>query len=370
MNMTKRLICALVAVFFIVTLLFMGCSDNTAKNNVTGTVSPDESLNIIWQDKEIRISISKIMDFGAVEMEAATIDSENKESIRQIKGVLLEDILKEYLDISLSDIYSLRFTAGDGYAIEVPPEVLKEREIILAFEMDGEPLEEESLPLRSVIPDERTMYWVRNLVEVSLIEGHDIKEITGIVFIDSLVKALETHDYNYYGSNDEAVLTADLLMEFREKQEQDFIMMISSDGLKKNEKKEIFKDGYLKITGDGAPAFMDPDIPNGMWVKDIFSLFYGQTAYVSAFQSMGMFETAVVKGNSGVYLESIIGSAGLVESENYILRALDGYTVEVGSEDIGKGLIYMDEEKQLNVCFEELEDKYSIKNLLSIEDKK
>ena len=370
MRIIKRPGFVVIAAFLTISFLFAGCSGNAAKDSTAAAGSSDEMLTIIWQDKEIRISISEIMDFDTVEMEAATVDSENKESIRHVKGVLLEDLLKEYLTISLSDIYSIRFTAGDGYAIEVPPEIVQEREVILAYEMYGKPLEEKKKPLRAVIPDERTMYWVGNLIEIELIEGHDIKEITGIVFIDSLVKVLKIQDYDYYGSNDRAVLTADLLMEFREKQEQDFIIMLSSDGLEKNEEKEIFKDGYLKITGDGAPAFLDPELPNGMWVKNIFAIFYGQTAYISALQCMGMFENVEAEGKSGVYLENIVKEAGLAESENYILRALDGYTVEISSEDIGRGLIYVDGAEQLNVYFKDLEESYSIKDLLSIENKK
>jgi len=83
-----------------------------------------------------------------------------------------------------------------------------------------------------------------------------------------------------------------------------------------------------------------------------------------------MFENIEVKGKSGIYLENIVKEIGLAESENYILRALDGYTVEINSEDIGSGLIYIDEGQQLNVYFEYLEDSYSIKDLLSIENKK
>ena len=370
MKIIRKTIYAVIGIYIIMSLLFVGCFSNTSKDDITGTESTDEVLTVVWQGEWTRIKISEIMEFNAVEMEAATIDSENEESIRKVKRILLEDILKEYLDISLSDIYSIRLSAGDGYAIEVPSEIVSEREIILAYEMDGEPLGEESRPLRSVIPDERSMYWVRNLVKIDLIEGYDIEQVKGIVFIESLVKVLETQDYDYYGSIDKAVLTADLLMEFREKQSQDFIVMLSSDGLGKNEKKEIFKDGYLKITGEEAPAFLDPDIPKGMWVKNIFALFYGQTAYVSALQSIEMFKNAEAEGKRGVYLESILERAGLVDSESYILRSLGGYTVELDSEDIGEGLIFIDEEGQLNVYFEKLEEKYSIKDLLSIENKK
>ena len=351
-------------------LLLAGCADGTGKDDIESAGPPDEVLTIIWQGKETEIAISEIMGLDIVEMEAATIDSENNDSTRLVKGILLKDLLEQYLAVELSDIYSIRFTAGDGYAMEVPPEVIKERDIILAYEMYGEPLEEKKKPLRVVIPDERTMYWVGNLAKIDLIEDREIKEITGMVFIDSLVKVLEAQDYDYHGSIDKAVLAADLLMEFREKQEQDFITMLSSDGIEKKEEKEIFKNGYFKITGDGAPAFIDPELISGMWVKNIFTLFYGQTAYVSALQSIEMFENIKSDGNNGIYLDNIIEKTGLIQSDNYILRALDGYTIEISSENIGKGLIYIDERQQLNVYFKDLEDSCLIKDLLSIENKK
>jgi DMSO/TMAO reductase YedYZ molybdopterin-dependent catalytic subunit len=363
--MLKRLAIALMMIIT-VTILFSGCSSSRGKTSG----SPDEVLTIVWKGGETEIRISELMDLDYVEREISAIDSENEDCVRLVKGVLLEDVLNDYIGIGLSGICSIRFSAGDGYVIEIPPETVEKSEIILAYEIDGEPLQEESKPFRAIIPDERTLYWVKNLVEVELIEGDVQNKITGVVFIESLIKVLETEDYDYNGSIDKAVPAADLLMEFREEDEQDFIKMISADGLEKNENKEIFEGGFLKIDGEDSPVFLDPEIPRGMWLKDIFAIFYGQTAYISAAQSIEMFENTQVEGKKGVFLKEIMEKAEMEEYINYLMRALDGYSVEVSSLDLENGVLYINEDGQVCTYFEELGKKYAIKDLLSIENKK
>jgi len=164
--MLKRLAIALMMIIT-VTILFSGCSSSRGKTSG----SPDEVLTIVWKGGETEIRISELMDLDYVEREISAIDSENEDCVRLVKGVLLEDVLNDYIGIGLSGICSIRFSAGDGYVIEIPPETVEKSEIILAYEIDGEPLQEESKPVRAIIPDERTLYWVKNLVEVELIEG-------------------------------------------------------------------------------------------------------------------------------------------------------------------------------------------------------
>jgi hypothetical protein len=331
--------------------------------------SAGQSLTIVWVGEETVIDVSSIMEMDAVEKEVSTINSDNEESTRKVKGILLEDVLKSYLDISMDEIYSMRFSAGDGYGIEVPPEVLRNAEIILAYEIDGGPLEDDVKPFRSVIPEERSMYWVKNLVNIELFQNRGEKEINAIVFIDTLVKTLSQQDYDYYGNMDKAVLAEDLLMEFREGDSQDHIIMISSDGLEKNELTEIFREGFIKITGENAPAFVDPEIPKGIWVKDILMILYGHTAYASAARALKVFEETMQGEKSGITVQDLVNETGLSTSAGYILRALDGYTVELTADELRGGLLYFDEEEQLNIYFEGLPGKYSVKNLLSIENK-
>ena len=53
--------------------------------------------------------------------------------------------------------------------IEVPHEILAARDIIFAYEIDGKPLAEKAKPIRAVLPEERAMYWVRNLKTVEIL---------------------------------------------------------------------------------------------------------------------------------------------------------------------------------------------------------
>ena len=52
----------------------------------------------------------------------------------------------------------LRFVAGDGYMMEVPKKWWLP-DIILAYEIDTSPYRK-TKPVRAIVPEERSMYWV------------------------------------------------------------------------------------------------------------------------------------------------------------------------------------------------------------------
>ena len=47
-------------------------------------------------------------------------------------------------------------------------EYLMEHDIILAFGIDGQPLDEESIPCRIIIPKSDSAYWVRMLKRIEI----------------------------------------------------------------------------------------------------------------------------------------------------------------------------------------------------------
>lgn len=58
----------------------------------------------------------------------------------------------------------IRLSGSDGYSIEVPAEILANRDIILAYLVNGKSLDERKQPLRAIILEERAVYWVRTLI--------------------------------------------------------------------------------------------------------------------------------------------------------------------------------------------------------------
>lgn len=337
--------------------------DNTSQN--AGSDSDKITFSGLGEDKEISVEELKIIE--PVDVVASTINSDNEKSTRKVKGILLENILKKYFEKSQKDISAIIFFAGDGYSVEVPNEIVSSRDIIFAYEMDGRPLDSESRPFRAVIPDERTLYWVKNLVKIEIIEDRVGAELNKIVLIDTAVSTITQQDFDYYGVKDKAISTGELLNKFSEDNLSGPIYIESSDRLKKVEELNIFEKALIKISGEEAPAFLAEDLPKGMWVKNVLKFSYGSTVYFSLDEALAAFENKQVDNFKGLAVKDILNEVGLPETQTYLFTALDGYSVEIKSSDIEKGLIYLNEKGEPETYFKDLPKNSVVKNLLSIE---
>lgn len=75
-------------------------------------------------------------------------------------GVEMGTLLEKY-NLTKEDVKSIRFSGADGYDVPMTNDYIKEHEIYLAFGIDGEPLEEDSIPCRVIIPESDSAYWIR-----------------------------------------------------------------------------------------------------------------------------------------------------------------------------------------------------------------
>ena len=167
--------------------------DNNSSNSIS-TVSNDK-ITLIWDsDTKFEISVDEIKDLSYVVKEIKrTNDDEEIIDQYPIKGVTLKDLLLNF-DKKIEDLDYIRLTAGDGYSLEVPNHIVHNKDIILAYEIDNMPLKENTKPIRVFIPEEEAMYWVRNLVEISMvalksnISSQDNNTADKIIFFESLIK--------------------------------------------------------------------------------------------------------------------------------------------------------------------------------------
>src|SRR5699024_1534893 len=130
--------------------------------------------------------------------------------------------------------------------IDIPSEILKNRDIMLVYEIDDKPLFEDSQPLRVVVPDERAMYWVKSLSKIEIIddgEGEQANNETNeIVIFDTAISNLEQQDYEYYESMDKAIKTEELLSKFASDNMEGKIFIKAVDGLEKGESNQVFRE--------------------------------------------------------------------------------------------------------------------------------
>lgn len=357
----KRSVITILAVLLATSFLLPAC-----KSSTSGEASEAaEGLIVEYNGQETVISMDEILELDETEREVTPTSKEDEEvETRQVKGVLLEDLLQEYIGISQEDPQAIRLIAGDGYSIEVTEDLLMTRDIILAYEMDGRPLDILSKPLQIVIPDVFEMYWVRNLVRIEIVGSRAASDIGVIVMVKS--RASQVPDYNYYYSTGagDAALISEYLIESGEEPENVYIKSV--DGLEKNEKPDTFKSAYLKYTGEDSPMFISEDIPKGMWVKNILYFTYGNTAYYSADSGFEVLDMEDIGGMDAVSISDIFSECGLEQSDKYVFEALDGYSVEIDKGSIGSGYLYIQENGLPAVYFKGMPDSNNVKDLLYI----
>ncbi|WP_432402577.1 molybdopterin-dependent oxidoreductase [Wukongibacter sp. M2B1] len=344
----------------------------TACSNKAMKASEENSTNKITEitikgleDEDKTVSVSKILELDPVTKEMESITSSGEINKKKVKGASLEELLKLY-ETSQKDYSGIRFVAGDSYSIVVPKEILGKREILLAYEVDNKALDEKSLPLMSAIPDERSMYWVKNLVEIELLE-EEVSVSNRVVFLETAALKLNQEDYTYYESVDKAVQVTDLIGTKSEEIDKKGVHLKAVDGLEKNEDIEVFKTGYIKTTGKDIPLFLSPELPKGMHVKNILLFSYDGTTYFSLTQGLESFEKKTIEDNEGITLKSILKEVGLAKVDKYLCTAEDGYEIEISADDVNKGLIYPQNEGGFTLMFEGMPKNTKVKGIFSIE---
>jgi hypothetical protein len=318
------------------------------------------------ESTDIELTVEEIKDIEPVTVDATAVSSSGEENQYTVTGPLFDDLLKKY-GKSQKDLAAIRLVAGDGYSIEVPPEVLQSRDLILAHTIDGQPLDEKTKPIRAVIPEERAMYWIRNLVKIEVLESAPQAEVGKVYILETLISQANAEDYTYYESTDRAVKVEELLALLGLDNLPDTASFVASDGFEKNEQMDIFSKGYIKFTGEDAPLFLSPDLPKGMYIKNIYLCTMGDTALVSQEMAAEVLGTKEVEDKTGVDLKELINGTGLADADNYLITAADGYTVEILREDREKGVVFKNSKGQITTFFEGLPKNTQVKDFLSIE---
>ncbi len=330
------------------------------------TLAAEDKLVITGFEKDMEISVAELKELPVIEKTVVSVNSSGSESEYTITGALFSDLLKNY-GKSQQNLKAIRLVAGDGYAIDVDETILKNREIILGYLYNGQPIEERYQPVRSVIPEERAMYWVKNLVKIEIVDFVKPLQSSSIYFLETAITKVNQTEYTYYDSVDMAVKVSELVEKISLTNSSRAVGMVAADGFEKSEETAIFDDGYLKVTGDYAPMFISPDIPKGMYVKSLLFVNYGDSAICSTTQALEVLENITVDENNGIKISRLFKKTGLLPAEKYIFKAVDGYEVEILAADIDKGIIYLDEKGRVRSYFQDLPKNTSVKFLYSIE---
>ncbi len=319
----------------------------------TGEVANAQQLTIVGgTNGDIVLSGEEVKGFEALDISTVSVNSSGTEKTVEAKGTLLQDIL-EANGLSQLDYGSIILTASDGYSIEVPSEVLETRDIIIAYEINGEEVD-----LRTVVPDERAMYWVKFISKIELLDPKQAEEIkrisiieTNIFFSTEPFGAMTPEDYNYNGSIDKAVPLNDAVLLGRSRKDE-FVTIVGLDGWSKTERWELAAAQYLKITGEHAPMFIGPDLPEGMRMKQTLMFKYGDECLLSG-------EMATLKleeEQKPLTLLSLLELAEMSYTEDDVISVMYGngvFHVVIPADELSKAEIKFEDGKLLMNYYDE-----------------
>ena len=120
----------------------------------------DEIILAGITDEDVIITIKdlKAMDCVTVKTESTS----DKIGVVRATGPKLETVLAQQ-GVELEDVSKITFHGKDKYDYSLKSDYIMEHDIILAFGIDGAPLDEESAPCRIIIPKSDSAYWLRLL---------------------------------------------------------------------------------------------------------------------------------------------------------------------------------------------------------------
>lgn len=143
-------------------LLLGGCG--TDDIDISPYQDASLSLDASGQTHTVTIADLKAMDCVTVK----THSTSDKIGEVRATGPLLETVLQQY-GLSQKECKKIKIYGKDDYDITLSAKFLGENDIIMAFGIDGEPLDEESAPLRIIIPESDSAYWIRMVTKIEII---------------------------------------------------------------------------------------------------------------------------------------------------------------------------------------------------------
>lgn len=138
-----------------VCLCMSGCG--TDDIDISGYAN-DEIVLSGFQEEDVTITVAdlKAMDCKTIK----THSTSDKIGEVRATGPELGTVLEQY-GLSKEDIGKIRLFGIDEYDVPLTGKYINEHDIYLAFGINGEPLDGESVPCRLIIPESDSAYWIR-----------------------------------------------------------------------------------------------------------------------------------------------------------------------------------------------------------------
>jgi len=179
----------------------------------------------------------------------------------------------------LGDFATIRFESSDRYQVTLEKAEFDSLESYIVTGQDGVPFEENML--RLIFPALREMQWIKGLERVVLENFQPLIRPRRFYLMQETLKKYTLQQDPKPFVKTQGWFLSDILMDLSEAEEKQ-VILCSRDGLKQHLIYPLHLEGaILEKTTEGHYNLKSPQIPGGMWMKDIIYLQCDNYALIS-----------------------------------------------------------------------------------------
>lgn len=216
-------------------------------------------------------------------------DKKGKHLSDQWKGFVLKDWLKNN---GYTDFGEIVFESSDHYQVRLSRQDLEREQAIIAIFQNGKPLPEKDY--RLILPGMRDMYWISNIVKISLHQADQMFVPTIVYWAEPILKHTKLKSDIAPFVNMKGYSFTDLLEPNIPFPDGDVLVM-GKDGVKHLlDYRKYLRNAVLEKTDSTGYWLKSPNMPAGMWIKNLAYVQFARTAmiFTSACKDMSLQDIA------------------------------------------------------------------------------
>lgn len=173
---------------------------------------------------------------------------------------------------------SIRFESSDRYQVSFTRNEFEALESYLVLAQDGVPFTDHAL--RLIFPTLREMQWIRDLQRIVLEDFSPLPMPKRFYLMESYLENIKLRHEPEPFVNIDGWFFSEILRPLSGNEDKQ-VILFSRDGLKQNLRYPYHLDGAVLENGRDGYHLKSPQIPGGMWVKDIIYLQCDSQALIS-----------------------------------------------------------------------------------------
>jgi len=221
-----------------------------------------------------QISLEKLSKFELHKIET----TRNKDGViknDKWEGVLLSDLLNN-LNITGYDL--LKFSSADNYQVRLTRVEVTEYSPILSLHRNGKQLSAQKI--RLVGKDLRDMFWIQGIANIATETYKEDKFPHTIYFAEAILKDKVRHAELKPFTGITGYRFGELAAEVFPNQDEE-LLLVGKDGVQHRLKySQFLNEAVLEYFEDGTFLMKSPQMPAGMWIKNLAYIQGGNKAIV------------------------------------------------------------------------------------------